>query len=614
MVVQYTPYVLLALLSAAISVGVAIRVWQRRPGPGVVPLTLMVLGAAWWSLGYALEISTPDLETQVLIANLEYPGIATIPVMWFVFVLEYTGRGKKWLSRGTVALLLIVPFLTIVMALTNDYHHLFRVSVTAVTEGPFPTFKSVYGPFFWVHTAYSYLMLTPGTILLIVAALRMPKIYRRQAITLLMGAGLPWIANILYVTGLGPIPSLDMTPFSFSLAGLALGWSLIRYQLMDVVPVARDIIIESLEGAMVVLDAENRIVDINPAALRLIGYQDASDVIGKPATEAFADWRDVVERYQDAKQLQAEIFLGEGEERRYFDLRITSLYNRHGNWIGRLVLMHDITDRKRAAKKIEEQNLALTRANQELALARAKAEEANRLKSHFLATMSHELRTPMNAIIGYADLMLTGLTGELTEKQRDYVERLIANGERLLALINDILDLSKIEAGQFKLIRQPFEPASLLRSVAFQMETLAYKKGLTFRTYLDPELPPVLVGDAARLEQVLVNLVSNAIKFTESGSVEVEFKKTGDSQWSISVKDTGVGIPPHAMEYIFDEFRQVDGSSQRKHGGTGLGLAIVRKLAMMMGGTVRAQSEVGKGSTFTVHLPLVVPEAKAVRG
>jgi signal transduction histidine kinase len=307
-------------------------------------------------------------------------------------------------------------------------------------------------------------------------------------------------------------------------------------------------------------------------------------------------------------EAHTEIAVTVGGDLRHFGLHISPLRNRHGELTGRVLVLREITEIKQAAAQIQAQNEALMKANQELAVAREKAEEANELKSQFLATMSHELRTPLNSVIGYADLMLTGLTGDLNPKQEDYVHRIMSNGERLLSLINDILDISKIEAGRLDLNVRPFNPAELLGGVATRMQSLADQKGLRLEIHLDTDLPMQLLGDQRRLDQILTNLVGNAIRFTDTGHVKILFDTSGDGQWSMSVADTGQGIPPHALEYIFDEFRQVDGSYQREHGGTGLGLAIVRKLAVLMQGTVHVDSEVGKGSTFRVQLPLVAPE------
>ncbi|MCD4684923.1 MAG: PAS domain S-box protein, partial [Anaerolineae bacterium] len=283
------------------------------------------------------------------------------------------------------------------------------------------------------------------------------------------------------------------------------------------------------------------------------------------------------------------------------------LTDAENNFTGVLVYDRDITERKQAEDRIKTYATRMAQTSHELALSRKKAEDATKLKSEFMATMSHELRTRLNAIIGYCQILLAGIAGELTEKQHDFHERILLNGRNLLNLINDILDLSKIEAGRLDLVKQPFVVQTWLDEAIAQVQSLADAKDLDLQVVLDDRMPKVIVGDADRLNQIALNLLSNAIKFTTEGHVKLHVQKQRDT-WQLVVSDTGVGIPPHAQEYIFDEFRQIDGSTRRKHGGTGLGLAIVRNLALMMGGNVRVQSELDKGSMFTVLLPLVVEE------
>ncbi len=260
---------------------------------------------------------------------------------------------------------------------------------------------------------------------------------------------------------------------------------------------------------------------------------------------------------------------------------------------------------EQAAQKVTQQNEALISANQDLANARKEAEDATRLKSQFLATMSHELRTPLNAIIGYSEIILAGMTGEITDEQKDYQERILANADHLLALINDVLDISKIEAGRLEMVNKTYHLPKWLDDLVAQTRVLAEEKDLDFRVNIDPRMPDYIVGDPARIRQIVINLLSNAAKFTDAGYISLNLRKHGRDAFKIIVEDTGVGIPSHLQETIFEEFRQVDSSHSRKAGGTGLGLSIVRKLVLMMGGNIRVKSQVEEGSMFEIILPLI---------
>jgi signal transduction histidine kinase len=227
---------------------------------------------------------------------------------------------------------------------------------------------------------------------------------------------------------------------------------------------------------------------------------------------------------------------------------------------------------------------------------------ANEHKSQFFANMSHELRTPLNAVLGYAELLVDGLYGDLPPQAVEVLERVQANGRHLLGLINDVLDLSKIEAGQLTLSMSDYSMRSVVESVIASTESLAKAKGLALTAEIADDLP-IGRGDERRLTQVFLNIVGNAIKFTERGSVDIRACAANGS-FDIAVRDTGPGIAPHDQARIFNEFQQVDASNTRQKGGTGLGLAIARHLAEMHGGSVRLASELGVGSEFRVTVPV----------
>jgi PAS domain S-box-containing protein len=268
----------------------------------------------------------------------------------------------------------------------------------------------------------------------------------------------------------------------------------------------------------------------------------------------------------------------------------------------RIALCHNVTERNRSAS--------------ELAVARDEAVEASNLKSAFLANMSHEIRTPMNGVIGMADLLLDT---ELTPEQRSYAEQVARSGEQMLALINDILDVSKIEAGQLELDVADFDLHETIEQTCAVAGLRADAIGIKLEVTIEAGTPRRLRGDSGRLRQVILNLVANAVKFTTAGGVTILVSAepgTGADQTlvRIAVTDTGIGIDPAILTKIFEPFTQADASTTRNYGGTGLGLAIVRELVELMGGTIGCQSEPGVGSTFYFSVPLATPAAERAGG
>jgi PAS domain S-box-containing protein len=249
----------------------------------------------------------------------------------------------------------------------------------------------------------------------------------------------------------------------------------------------------------------------------------------------------------------------------------------------------DITDLKHAAD--------------ELHTAKEAAEDANQAKSQFLASMSHELRTPLNSVIGFANVLLKSKNGELDEKRRTFLEKIHSNGLHLLELINDVLDLSKIEAGKTEVVLEEVDLAQLIRQTLDHLEVQVQGKDVKLKGRI-PKQVSTFQSDESKLKQILINLVGNAIKFTEKGSVEVILftdGKTGLPKW-IDVKDTGIGIPEDRMATIFEPFSQAESGTSRKYGGTGLGLTISQSLCEMMGYEMTVDSKVNEGSTFRIHI------------
>ncbi len=347
---QYTPFALLAFVAAITSALLALLGDRRRPAPGAVWFTLLMLSLAWWSLGYTFELLSIDLPVIVFWAKVQYVGITAAPVLWLTLVLACTDR-SKWLTRRNLTFLFIVPVLTQLLVWTNEFHKLIWMDITLNTDGGFVWMDFSRGPWYWVNVIYAYILLLLSILLLIRSFFRSSGLYRRQFAVLLIGSLAPWLGNLIYMTGLS-FSHLDLTPFAFTLTGLSGGWGLFYYRLLDIVPVARDAVIESMSDAVMVLNAKNHLVDLNPAAQGVIG-QPAREVIGQPAELILSDWPALIEQYQSITETHTEITAVTEEGKRHLDLSISPLYDRQGRLTGRLIVFRDITEHKRVEEELK---------------------------------------------------------------------------------------------------------------------------------------------------------------------------------------------------------------------------------------------------------------------
>jgi PAS domain S-box-containing protein len=715
---HFTPFLIPLLISTAISLTILVFAWRHRLTPGFIALAALALSVVIWSLGYALEIGSLDLPAKIFWSKVQYLGIVSVPVMWLGVILEFT-RQERWLFRPTLLWLAMVPGLTLLLVWTTEIHSLVWQEIGLDSTGPFSALKLAYGPWFWINWVFANSLLLIGTYLLLTMLWSTTPIYRWQIISLLIVALSPWVVNAVYVLNLMLIPNLDFTPFAFAVSGWVMAWGLRRLRLFNLIPVVYKAIFENMSDGVIVLDARNRVVDLNPAATAIVGYP-AAEAVGKTNTQVISNWPVLVKQLRNQIDVDtpAEIKLAKDGQVYSFDVRFSPLPAHHNYTDGSgLMVLRDITHRKQAEealRKSEEQfrmifDLApigmltttpsgqllqvnrtfsqllgytpeelvgryyfelihrqdlksILRISQKLRLgliphykievrclnkagglidvlilmavicdsdsqpvhfigqvvdissqkqmqealiqARDQALEASRLKSELVAKVSHELRTPLTAILGFAEMLEAEVYGPLTPEQRQPALEIIDSVQYVIKLVNEILSQAQLEAGQLKLQPSAFSPAALVEKVLAKMNPLARSKDIQLITQIAPTLPATFWGDVTRLQQILVNLVDNAIKFTATGSVKVYLFLSDAQYWAIQVTDTGPGIPPEAYDYIFEPFRQVDGSLTREQDGAGLGLSIVKQLTWLMGGQIKLTSQVGQGSTFTVLLPL----------
>lgn len=766
-----SPSSLFILILAITAVGsglVSLYGWRRRERAEASPLALAAATVAIIAAGYAGELASNQLTTILQTVRLQYVGIVLLPVFWLWFALSYTGHDALLDPPRRYGLLLL-PSITLALVLTSPAHPLIWQQISLAQRNDLVIFAPVYGPWFWIHTIYSYGLILLATGLLLSTALRTQRLFRWQALLLAIAALAPLLGNALYLLRIGPGQIFDLTPLFFGLSIILVTLLTVQGRLLEIVPLARDLSFEQMHDGVVVLDPQGRIVDLNGTARTLLGRRER-ELVGQRLSALLPSGVVIPEYYLRAHELDEELPVTTSAGRRWLAVRIMPLYGWRGRLKGRLVHWRDVTARRadeellrlhnaelealhetaillsshqelahvletiiaraaalvgardgyvavldeqadvmvvragigRFAPLIGEQlqrhqgligqvwasgqpllvddyaswehrqlhdprlaamfglpltdqeqvvgviglcytdqgssfaaplrtlldrfarlaSLALKNARlyhaleqelaerrrTELALARARdaAEAANRAKSTFIANVSHELRTPLTAIVGYAQLIKIQLRAGDTALVNNELDVIVNAAQQQVGLINELLDLSKIEAGRMELYNSTFALDAFLVEVSQVVQPLIERTSNRLIIDTPGELGS-FYGDEQKLRQVLINLLSNAAKFTANGTITLRAMRDHSADGEtlqLQVIDTGIGIPTDFLATIFDEFAQVPGTQRHRYGGTGLGLAICKRFVELMGGRISVTSQEQHGSCFAVCLPV----------
>jgi PAS domain S-box-containing protein len=340
---NYPLYAVLLSASVCLSVFLAIFGLRRRASRGATEFIFCMTAVAEWSIGYFLELIAPTLSMKLLAAQIEYLGIATLPALWLLLAARYTARID--LARPIrIALLMVLPAITIGLAFTNSLHGLLwsRTWMDAAVSPP--VLHVAHGPMFWVYMVYAYILLLMGTLLFIVSLVTSPPFYRGASFAMIVAAAAPWIGNVLYLSGLNPSPGFDTTPFAFAVSGSAVAWVLFRRRFLDIVPFARERVVETMRDPVIVIDAADRIVDSNPAAAFLLRGTGAR--IGAHVASVLPDWERIRVELAESGGPLSDLLLGGAERRRAFEIDATDVSDRKRGLSGRVIVLHETTERR----------------------------------------------------------------------------------------------------------------------------------------------------------------------------------------------------------------------------------------------------------------------------
>ncbi len=343
---QFQPYLLLLISTVIIALTVSLTCWRRRNAPGAQAYALLMAAVAWWAAWRALEGAAVSYDIKLTFGKLTYIGIASVAPLWLMAAVSYCGL-DRWLTRSRVIVLWIIPALTMLFAVTNDWQRWLWSDVIPALNSPEGNLVYLRGWWWYLSVAYNYVLLLVGSILLVRHALLMEHGLRRQAVLLVTAVAVPWAANILNLLHIEVVRGFDLTPFALAISGAILAWGVFRFHLFDLLPLAHSAIIDDLQDAIVVIDNRRRVLDMNRAALRLVGLSHSP--IGRSIDEVLAPWEQEINRYRDIPLVDGQVLLWPTEDSpRYLELRITPLRDRREAVVGRIITARDVTDRHQA--------------------------------------------------------------------------------------------------------------------------------------------------------------------------------------------------------------------------------------------------------------------------
>lgn len=534
-------------------------------------LAIAVVSCLLGVIGYIFELQARSAPVMAMAIKMGYVGKVYTMTFGLLFITKYY---KMFYNSRVFSILTILDTAALLVILTFEKNHLFYTSFQLEYRDGFFTCVLGKGLFYYLFMLSGIIKIIFFVIICLMQQTEKGSVERRIQVLLLCAGLVPLLCQVIYL--LGFTGRYDICPLASIITYVMISIAIMRLGLFDTLGFARELLVERSENAVFVVDNHYQMLYANPKFLGI--YPELGG------------------RYQGSYFGTAKKLIhGSGKYYEYrnrcYEIQFSRIVTRNV-LRGFIVWMMDITD--------------LRNHNLEILQLKDKAEAATKAKTDFLANMSHEIRTPMNAIIGMSDMALLGKN--LPEREREYILQIKNAGNNLLGLINDILDFSKIESGKMELNETEYEIRQMMYSVSNLVETRIGKKDLKYLVDISPDFPTRLYGDDARIRQVLLNLLGNAIKFTVEGAVSLKLSYR-DGRMYVEVCDTGIGIRKEDMDKLFESFRQVDTRRNRSIEGSGLGLAISRQLVELLGGKLRVESIYEVGSRFFFDIPQKVVDA-----
>ncbi len=577
MSIHFNPFAITLLMSGVTTLFLGFLILQRLGGAakwfGVVMSFI-----ALWSITYSFELASGDLDQMLFWINMEYIGIATLPALWLVFTIKYTGN-SRWLTLRNLILIFIFPVIGLALVWTNPYHHFHYEKVGIDNSGPFPLLAITPGFWYHIHTVYFYFLLALGNYLLIDHYKKADIIYRRQNISIVIASFIPWLINVVYLSGIRPFGHIDLTPYAFILTSLVIGIGLLRFNLFSIVPLAYEKVIASMNDGMLILDAYNRIIDANRGMMTVTATKERS-MVGKYLEDILSDENELYLRIRNQ-------FYGKFEyhfNNRLFEVDISHISDKNATHKGTLLVFRDITESHEARDLLLRQSLELS--------------ELNKTKDKIFSIISHDLRSPLASL---SSMISMTREGNITaEEFKSFLPVMSENVDYTSGLIENLLHWSRSQLKGEKPRTELFDIKELIKREITYFEKSATAKEVTLR---DETFDKTYVfADKDMIQLVLRNLISNAIKFCRKGDHVSITSQINAHEITICIDDTGIGMSDKTLEKLFG-YETFTTRGTANEAGTGLGLMVCRDFIEKNNGKIWATSELEKGSRFCFSLP-----------
>ncbi|RZL43489.1 MAG: PAS domain-containing sensor histidine kinase [Pedobacter sp.] len=580
---DFNVYAVFLIVCGLLTIVLANFIYRR--GERIIKwFSIMMLSNSIWSIGYGLELSSSTLAQVKFLIAVEYLGIASLPLLWFIFCLHFCGK-EDWLKKkNNIVFILIVPIITVLMVWTNSLHFLYYKSIEINNSGPFPMVDLTRGPWYFLFTIYFYTLLACGTFLLIQKFRTSDKVYRNQNYVIIIAAFLPWISNVIYMAGIRPFGFIDLTPFAFILAIFLIFVGVYRFKLFDIIPIAREKVLELMHDGFIVLDQKNRIIDYNKSLIRYIAKPTTKNLIGTNVREIFPKETDLLNHIENHIPGNFDLSLQVAEETFYLNADLIFLNESKINEKFSIIKLQDLTHITRESILSKQQATELAKLNQQ--------------KDRIFSIIAHDLRGPLVNLSEVLKMINNGVIS--IDEFKSLIPNLSKDIIYTTDLLENLLHWSRSQLKGYGIKKESFNLRNLIiNEINYHLPSASAKKIKIIHDVFPGEM---VYADMLMVQIVFRNVLNNAIKFcAENCEINITATYQTNNEMLICIKDNGIGIPADKLKEIFVGDNSTRGTANEK--GTGLGLMVCKEFMERNNGTIAVESDYGKGAKFSLTLP-----------